>query len=1504
MGTVGLGILLITLTFALSLVLLSSETSASLTFTGRDCNGNSICDVMTSCNSGGCTNSYENCQSCGYTTKVCPNGIATAPKTCSKLSGSPQCMTVTPVCTGSQNTTTDPYVMLTFNVFTRKNLIVNVTPATQPGLAGSTLNYVIGLRNNNPKTLVFQINSQIPANWQINIPAQTSLSENSAREIPFRVTSNVSASDAAYPIIIGLFNTELNLYGTVTAEYVVASRGAPSISSNPRSQEGYPGAALMYNVSVTNNDPIGFDASSVSLRANSPGGFNSVFTPNNIRLAPRATGYVRLDVTSPMNATEQTYSITLNATSNSLSSSELIEYKINFCGNTVCEVGEEGSCLKDCPNDPYINCNGRCERELDDGLNFAATVSVPFNQFIICGRNATISGCLQAARSTVNVSNTCGIGRQCICKSSQPSCDARCVDSTGVYYLLANGTTNVRSIANYSFACPFVNLPEIVALRDNFTAAKAQYEMARSALLETTRNMTAQGRSGIQPCIDALSSMTTNLGDVIRYFNDVIAWPGKLNTTAARGRAVTTRTTIEGIYNTYCRGASGLLQVDTIAAGPVEKGTTGSLDVTIRNIGNIGYYGYPQCDLTGAAGERTSVNGSCTAIGGQQFQTFNFDFNATTAGRWASRCRALGTLSSDCVNASLHHELTGQFNVSTRDTYVVDVSGACNQTLNCSVRTSQPGCGGCSISGQECTSVDSVNNTDLFDCPRASYGTFNLTGYVLDNNRCKPVAPVEKSASVRCAGCGDNVIDSGEQCELPYTDNNAKCTQSRNTCENKIYGLRDALGFCDIGCGCTYDQYQFSCTRGQCGALCADGETRTVILNTTLGSCSCTQQCGSGCDWDSCYCEPNTGGGGTGTITGPPSITVSHTPQTPTNGQVTLTATGANLTQIEIYVDGFVVTSCSSPPCTISATYTAGVHSYYARASNSFAVRTDPADGAKSFAIPSTTGTTTVNVTNTTTSGSVSLTISHTPATPTTADTVTITASASVNANRVEIYVDGVLSKRCTDFICSLESTYSAGTHNYFGRAYDSTGSVTNPATGTKSFTVTQAAGAQNGTSGSPGAGTTNIVLDVSSSPINPTTQDSIRITAVANGPNSFREINIYIDDALKKTCTNSPPSQPCAWTSLYSQGEHSYYAFVTDVSGATKRDPVSGSKTFTVAGSSVSPIPGPAPPAPGPGPTPPLKTTAPVCHAKIDAKNCTYNSATRRYDISLTGSWANGTHAHWDISDDPHIQIYLYNYTRIKPVATPGWNTVKIAVHNVNDTLLCSDTSTVYCGPGTSTGKNVDVIFDVKDVLNTGMNTVKIIVVPYVDISYIRVYSYTENTLNVSRPWVEGNTSLAGISGPVAVVENKTYDVYAMSTSLAATKNVSMVYTLQTSRLGKYTLIAYANYSGKSERYTKTITVTSCHDTYRVYARNDNDNTICMQFDTRCDVPVVGWTIVEGCVAQQPPTPSVGLDLTWIIILLIIILLVALAYRYRDRIRDRINKPRRIPREEMPSFE
>src|SRR3989338_9011451 len=951
---------LVLLAILFSAVILSQPSSASLTFQGRACNQNSICDVIRNCDSNGCTSRYENCQACGTTSKVCPNGVATAPNSCVD-SGTPRCVPGVPVCGASQGST-DPHVILTFTVFTKKNLIMNVSPESQTALAGKTLNYKISAENKNPKQLSFQISHQIPANWQINIPATVSVAANGKTEIPFRVTSNDSASDASYPVVVGLFNSELNLFSTATAQYIVASRGPPTISASPRRQKGYPGQTVLYNVSITNNDPADFDPSTISLRTNAPAGFNAVFTPNSVNLQPGETRYVRLDVTSPNNATEALYGLTINATANRLTAVEFIEYEIDFCGDGVCQQGEEAGadasgvsrfCSTDCPADSNFICNGRCEREVDDGLEFSATVTVPYTKFIVCSRNSSLQTCVASAGrastspfpgiNNTNTSANCGIGKPCLCTSQQPACKTLCVDNRGVYYLAAStGNSSLRGIVNWSYACPWVDLPEIKALRESFSNARNEYEKAQSALRESLNapNMTVQRKAEIRPCIDALSTIISDTTNYVSYLDAVIAWPGITNTTAARLRASSLRATIESTYNAYCRGASGLLQIDSIVAPQLEKGEIGQVVVSVSNVGNTPYYGYVQCDFTGAAGERTSGNGTCIAIAGST--GFGFDVNASSAGRWNARCRTYGSLLTNCTLAAIHSEASSQFNVSTRETFVVDVSGTCtNTTLTCNVRGSQAKCAGCAaLDIGECTLTSAgngTNSTSRFDCPRAAYGNHTLVGYVLDNARCKPVAPEQKNVTVRCTGCGDGIVDTNEQCELPYTNNNQRCSQAQSTCQGRLFGIRDSAGFCNTDCSCSPDQYEFSCTRGQCGAECADGNTRTVTINKTGGSCVCTQHCSPSCGWNACDCEPGGGGGGGGggIFTTPPSVLISHVPQSPTStGTVMLTATAVNATEVEIYVDGFIVRSCQSSTCALTASYTPGVHSYFARAVN------------------------------------------------------------------------------------------------------------------------------------------------------------------------------------------------------------------------------------------------------------------------------------------------------------------------------------------------------------------------------------------------------------------------------------------------------------------------------------------------------------------------------------------------------------------------------------------
>ncbi|MBS3147914.1 DUF4215 domain-containing protein [Candidatus Woesearchaeota archaeon] len=73
-----------------------------------------------------------------------------------------------------------------------------------------------------------------------------------------------------------------------------------------------------------------------------------------------------------------------------------------------------------------------------------------------------------------------------------------------------------------------------------------------------------------------------------------------------------------------------------------------------------------------------------------------------------------------------------------------------------------------------------------------------------------------------------------------------------------------------------------------------------------------------------------------------------------------------------------------------------------------------------------------------------------------------------------------------------------------------------------------------------------------------------VTINASASDSNGIGQIKIYVDGVLKNTCTVSP----CTFDSTYLLGLHTYYATATDVSGNEGRNPISGTKTFTVSNS------------------------------------------------------------------------------------------------------------------------------------------------------------------------------------------------------------------------------------------------------------------------------------------------------------------------------------------------
>ncbi len=167
--------------------------------------------------------------------------------------------------------------------------------------------------------------------------------------------------------------------------------------------------------------------------------------------------------------------------------------------------------------------------------------------------------------------------------------------------------------------------------------------------------------------------------------------------------------------------------------------------------------------------------------------------------------------------------------------YTIDT---CNlNTCSCEHKP-LPYCGNGVIDpGEECE----LPNTVLASC---NYGANYLQDYC-DSNcklkdddceddypgctsspKCDEVKPGTNNCDLACQYkpqpyCGDNNIDLGEQCELPNTNNNEYCYQTKyGSCSGNKIGIRDNYGNCNNECGCTEDTFTYQCIKGKCGATC------------------------------------------------------------------------------------------------------------------------------------------------------------------------------------------------------------------------------------------------------------------------------------------------------------------------------------------------------------------------------------------------------------------------------------------------------------------------------------------------------------------------------------------------------------------------------------------------------------------------------------------------------------------------------------------------------------
>lgn len=147
---------------------------------------------------------------------------------------------------------------------------------------------------------------------------------------------------------------------------------------------------------------------------------------------------------------------------------------------------------------------------------------------------------------------------------------------------------------------------------------------------------------------------------------------------------------------------------------------------------------------------------------------------------------------------------------------------------------------------------------DYYDYP--SHGVCSAS--CVCTGECTPLITTNDP---RCAYCGDGYINPGEECEPPGTVNNSYCIQSTSQCSGHRLGTRDLYGNCNSACGCVYDNFVYSCVKGQCGAACsndgdcpADGWVNTtgwIYKNYNCMKCIQEEYRDYSCSNEECSCS-------------------------------------------------------------------------------------------------------------------------------------------------------------------------------------------------------------------------------------------------------------------------------------------------------------------------------------------------------------------------------------------------------------------------------------------------------------------------------------------------------------------------------------------------------------------------------------------------------------------------------------------------------------------------
>jgi uncharacterized membrane protein len=225
--------------------------------------------------------------------------------------------TVTVKATSKTNHTVNASDSCTAQVIVIRGVSVSISPGSQSGPNGTTLNYTVTVNNTSTVLDNYSLTVADNAGWSPSVlPATLNLSAGSSGNATLSVTVPDNAINFSEDNITVTATSQTD--NTVTAEnsciaQVTTFRDV-SVSISPTPQSGLNGTTLTYTVTVTNTGNI---TDNYSLTVTDTAGWSPSVLPITLNLSAGDSGDATLSVTVPSNAIVDTSdTITVEATSN------------------------------------------------------------------------------------------------------------------------------------------------------------------------------------------------------------------------------------------------------------------------------------------------------------------------------------------------------------------------------------------------------------------------------------------------------------------------------------------------------------------------------------------------------------------------------------------------------------------------------------------------------------------------------------------------------------------------------------------------------------------------------------------------------------------------------------------------------------------------------------------------------------------------------------------------------------------------------------------------------------------------------------------------------------------------------------------------------------------------------------------------------------------------------------------------------------------------------------